>query len=154
MRGSATTTARRKASITHRRAAAETQRESLDLVGHVHPNLKGWLSWDGAFLVGPRYIRLLEGVGRTGTLRGACAETGLSYRTCMKRVRQMERTLGVAIVVTRRGGAGRGGSELTTAAHQLVQVYRLWREDVERASRQAFERATRRWQRVVERARR
>jgi molybdate transport system regulatory protein len=123
----------------------------LDLAGHVHPNLKGWLSWDGAFLVGPRYIRLLEGVERTGTLRGACDATGLSYRTCMNRVRQMERTLGVAMIETRRGGAERGGAELTPAAHQLVRVYRLWREDVERARRQAFDRATKRWARVVQR---
>jgi molybdate transport system regulatory protein len=123
-------------------------RQPLDLVHHVHPNLKGWLSWDGTFLVGPRYIRLLEGVERSGTIRGACDATGLSYRTCLNRVRQMERTLGVTILVTRRGGAGRGGSELTSAARQLVRVYRLWREDVERASRSAFARAAERWARA------
>jgi molybdate transport repressor ModE-like protein len=69
----------------------------------------------------------------------------------MNRVRQMERTLGVAMIETRRGGAERGSAELTPAAHQLVRVYRLWREDVERASRQAFDRATKRWARVVQR---
>ena len=111
----------------------------LDLARHVHPNLKGWLSWDGAFLVGPRYIKLLEGAQRAGTIRGACAESGLSYRTCVKRIRQMERTLGVPMLLTRRGGASRGGAELTTAAQQLVRVYRLWRDDVEVASREAFD---------------
>jgi molybdate transport system regulatory protein len=144
-----TSAAARSPSVTR---ATDTDSQPLDLSRHVHPNLKGWLSWDGAFLVGPRYIRLLEGVERTGTIRGACADTGLSYRTCMNRVRQMERTLGVAMVVTRRGGAARGSAELTPAAHQLVRVYRLWREDVERASRQAFERATKRWARVIERS--
>jgi molybdate transport system regulatory protein len=134
------------------RARPSGRGKPLDLAGHVHPNLKGWLSWDGSFLVGPRYIRLLEGIERTGTLRGGCDATGLSYRTCMNRVRRMEQTLGVAMIETRRGGAERGGAELTPAAHQLVRVYRLWREDVERASRQAFERATRRWARVVKAA--
>jgi molybdate transport system regulatory protein len=123
----------------------------LDLASHVHPNLKGWLSWDGAFLVGPRYIRLLEGIERAGTIRGACDASGLSYRTCVKRVRQMERTLGVPMLLTRRGGPSRGGADLTPAARQLVRVYRLWREDVERASRQAFDRAARRWARIVAR---
>lgn len=130
------------------------QAPPLDLVAHVHPNLKGWLSWDGTFLVGPRYVRLLEGVERTGTIRGACAATGLSYRTCLNRVRQMERTLGVPMLSTRRGGAARGGAELTPAARQLVRVYRAWREDVERASQQAFTRAAARWTRALTRSRR
>ena len=133
------------------RAAAAADRERpLDFVGHVHPNLKGWLSWDGTFLVGPRYIRLLEGIERTGTIRGACDASGLSYRTCVKRVRQMEHTIGVPMLMTRRGGASRGGADLTPAARQLVRVYRLWREDVERVSRQAFDRAARRLARIVE----
>jgi len=119
-------------------------RDELDLVGHVTANLKGWLSWDGSFLVGPRYIRLLEGVEREGSIRGACRGTGMSYRTCLNRIRQMERTLGTAMLTTRRGGAKRGGAALTPAARQFVRVYRQWREDVERASQRAFARATQR----------
>jgi molybdate transport system regulatory protein len=109
------------------------------------PNLKGWLDWDGSFLVGPRYIRLLEGVNRTGTIRGACRESGLSYRTCLSRIQRMERTLGAPMVTTRRGGAERGGAELTPAARDLIRVYRQWRGDVERASEKAFARAARRF---------
>jgi molybdate transport system regulatory protein len=109
------------------------------------PNLKGWLDWDGSFLVGPRYIRLLEGVDRTGTIRGACRESGLSYRTCLNRIQRMERTLGAPMVTTRRGGAERGGAELTPAARDLIRVYRQWRGDVERASEKAFARAARRF---------
>ena len=67
---------------------------ALDVPHLGRPNLKGWLSWDGDFLVGPRYIRLLEGVERTGTIREACRGTGLSYRTCLERLRRMEHTLG------------------------------------------------------------
>ena len=44
---------------------------ALDLSGHAAPNLKGWLSWDGSFLMGPRYVRLLEGIDRSGTIRDA-----------------------------------------------------------------------------------
>jgi molybdate transport system regulatory protein len=116
---------------------------ALDL-GRATANLKGWLSWDGAFLVGPRYIRLLEGIEREGTIRGGCRETGLSYRTSLNRIRQMERILGTAMLTTRRGGAQRGGAALTPAARKFVRVYRQWREDVEQASRRAFARAARR----------
>ena len=122
---------------------------SVDLPSRGYPNLKGWLSWDGSFLVGPRYIKLLEGVEQTGSIRAACRLIGLSYRTCLDRIRQMERILGTPVLATRRGGNERGGSELTPAARQLVRVYRQWREEVEQASQQAYARAARQWTQIV-----
>ena len=44
--------------------------------------------------MGPRYVRLLEEIDRHGSIREACVHVGLSYRTCLNRVRQMERVLG------------------------------------------------------------
>src|SRR5437870_11061237 len=38
---------------------------------HLKPHHKLWLNWDGAFLMGPRYLRFLEAVDRTGTIRAA-----------------------------------------------------------------------------------
>ena len=37
--------------------------------------------------MGPRYVRLLEEIDRHGSIREACVEVGLSYRTCLNRVR-------------------------------------------------------------------
>ncbi len=104
----------------------------------VQPHLKGWLSLDGEFLVGPRYIKLLEGIDRTGTIRKGCIATRMSYRTCLSRLRQMERVLGAPIVVTRRGGADGGHAELTDLARRLIVVYRQWREEVESSSQALF----------------
>ena len=141
MRRRASSSAVGRPRLGHRRG----ERAAVDLSGRGYPNLKGWLSWDGAFLVGPRYIKLLEGVERTGSIRAACGTIGLSYRTCLDRIRQMERTIGTPMLATRRGGNDRGGSVLTPAARQLVGVYRQWREEVEHASQRAYERAARRW---------
>ena len=132
--------ARTEAAVSSR-GRSRDQASALDIRGRASANLKGWLNWDGAFLVGPRYIRLLEGVEREGTIRRACRGTGMSYRTCLNRIRQMERTLGTAMLTTRRGGARRGGAVLTPAGRQFVRVYRQWREEVERASQRAFARA-------------
>jgi len=125
---------------------AERRATGLDLEGLAHPNLKGWWTWNGAFLLGPRYVRLLEQIDRSGSIREACPSTGMSYRTCLTRIRRLEATLGTHILTTHRGGAGRGGSALTPAARHLVRVYRFWREDVELASQRAFVRAVRRAQ--------
>ncbi len=104
------------------------------LTGHI----KGWLDIDGRFFVGPRYIRLLEGIDATGTIRAACRGTRMSYRTCLNRIRQMEQALGRPLVVTSRGGRARGRAELTGEARRLIRLYRTWRARLDRASDGAF----------------
>lgn len=108
------------------------------LRAHLKPHHKLWLNWDGAFLMGPRYLRFLEAVDRTGTIRAAGREVGWSYRTCLNRVRQMERVLGAKVLATKRGGANRGGARLTPAARRLVQLFARWRREAVHLSDVAF----------------
>jgi len=100
--------------------------------------LKGWLTFNGEFLLGPRYVQLLEGIERTGTIREGCQATRMSYRTCLARIRRMEGALGAQLVVTQRGGSSRGSATLTPLARRLIQIYREWRDAVEQASLAAF----------------
>jgi len=69
---------------------------------HLQPRHKLWLNWNGAFLMGPRYLRFLEAVEDTGTIRAAGRAVGWSYRTCLNRIRAMERVLGAKVLVTSR----------------------------------------------------
>jgi molybdate transport repressor ModE-like protein len=107
----------------------------------IEPRIKGWLALDGEFLMGPRYVRILEGIEAHGSIRAACAETGLSYRTCLNRLRQMERVMGRTLVVTERGGAGGGSAALTPEARHLIRVYRGWRRALQGLSDRAFRQA-------------
>ena len=106
----------------------------------LQPRVKAWLVAGDEFLMGPRYVRLLEEIDRRGSIREACAEVGLSYRTCLNRVRQMERVLGHRVIHTTRGGASGGGSELTDEARDLIRLYRAWRIELERSSDRLFRR--------------
>jgi len=109
----------------------------------IAPRIKGWFALGDEFLMGPRYVRLLEGIDETGSIRAACKEAGVSYRTCLNRLRQMERVMGHVLVETSRGGAGGGGASLTPEARHLVRVYRRWRTDLARLSDRAFASAMR-----------
>jgi molybdate transport system regulatory protein len=102
------------------------------------PRIKGWFALGDEFLMGPRYVRLLEAIDETGSIRAACREAGVSYRTCLNRLRQMERVMGHVLVETSRGGAGGGGASLTAEARHLVKVYRRWRAELARLSDRAF----------------
>ena len=115
-------------------APRTTRQLAHGLTGRV----KGWLTLDGEFLLGPRYVQLLEGIDRTGTIREGCRSTRMSYRTCLSRIRRMEAALGAPLVLPHRGGPARGSASLTPVARRLVRIYREWREAVEQASTAAF----------------
>lgn len=105
--------------------------------------MKAWLVAGDEFLMGPRYVRLLEEIDRRGSIREACARIGLSYRTCLNRIRQMERVLGSRVIHTTRGGAAGGGSELTVEAREIIRLYRAWRSELERSSDELFRKVRR-----------
>jgi molybdate transport system regulatory protein len=110
---------------------------------NVSPRIKGWFALGDEFLMGPRYVRLLEAIDETGSIRAACKVAGVSYRTCLNRLRQMERVMGHVMVETTRGGAKGGGASLTAESRHLVQVYRSWRADLAKLSDRAFAEAMR-----------
>jgi molybdate transport system regulatory protein len=105
---------------------------------HLAPKQKLWLNWDGVFLMGPNYLRFLSAVDKTGTIRGGGQAVGWSYRTCLNRLRRMERVLGAPILTTSRGGRTGGGARLTPEARRLVKVFSQWQREVERLTRRAF----------------
>lgn len=108
---------------------------------HLAPRQKLWLNWDGVFLMGPNYLRFLAAVDKTGTIREGGRAVGWSYRTCLNRLRRMERVLGASILATTRGGPTGGGARLTPEARRLVRVFTRWQREVERLTRKAFHEA-------------
>jgi molybdate transport system regulatory protein len=111
---------------------------------HLAPRQKLWLNWDGVFLMGPNYLRFLAAVDKTGTIREGGRAVGWSYRTCLNRLRRMERVLGAPVLATTRGGRTGGGARLTPEARRLVRVFARWQREVERLTRKAFDEAVRR----------
>src|SRR2546430_16702621 len=101
---------------------------------HLAPHHKIWLDWDGVFLMGPRYLRFLDAVARTGTIRAAGRVVGWSYRTCLNRIRAMERVLGAQVLMTTRGGRrGGGGAPLPPDARRPPRVFASWRRTAVRS---------------------
>jgi len=91
--------------------------------------------------MGPNYLRFLEAVEQTGTIREAGRAAGWSYRTCLNRIRRMEAALGGPVLVTTRGGADHGGAQLTPQARRLVRIFGRWRSEMHHLSDKAFKRA-------------
>jgi molybdate transport system regulatory protein len=74
--------------------------------------------------IGPGKIALLEAIAATGSLSAAAESLDMSYRRAWLLLDEMNRLLSGPVVDSLRGGAHRGGSELTALGRDLIETYR------------------------------
>lgn len=74
--------------------------------------------------VGPGKIDLLEAIDATGSLTAAARAIGMSYRRAWLLLEELNRSLRTAAVATAAGGRNGGGSVLTPAGRELLELYR------------------------------
>ncbi len=100
---------------------------------------KLWLDYRGrAFGDGP--ARLLDGVERTGSLRKAAQDLGMSYNKAWRILHAAEQRLGFPLLDRSIGGVTGGGSRLTPEGEDLLRRYRALAEEVSEVLEAAFTR--------------
>jgi len=100
---------------------------------------KLWLDYRGrAFGDGP--ARLLDGVERSGSLRKAAQDLGMSYNKAWRILHAAEQRLGFPLLDRSVGGTLGGGSQLTPEGKDLLRRYRALAEEVSALLEAAFAR--------------
>jgi molybdate transport system regulatory protein len=90
---------------------------------------KVWLDNNGkAFGEGP--YRLLKGVEKTGSLRQAAIDMGMSYRKAWLTLHASEEKLGFSLLERTIGGPSGGGSQITPAGADIIRNYENFRDEV------------------------
>ncbi|HUF56122.1 MAG TPA: LysR family transcriptional regulator [Thermohalobaculum sp.] len=74
--------------------------------------------------VGPGKAELLARLAETGSIAAAGRAMGMSYKRAWLLVESMNRCFRQPLVETRRGGAARGGAELTETGRAVLALYR------------------------------
>jgi molybdate transport system regulatory protein len=74
--------------------------------------------------LGPGKIRLLEAIGKTGSISRAGRALGMSYRRAWLLVDDMNRSFRAPVVATQPGGAKGGGAALAPFGLELIEKYR------------------------------
>ena len=74
--------------------------------------------------LGPGKIRLLEAIGRTGSISRAGRALDMSYRRAWLLVDDMNRCFREPVVATKPGRARGGGAALTAFGRELIGKYR------------------------------
>jgi molybdate transport system regulatory protein len=74
--------------------------------------------------IGPGKIRLLEEIGRGGSISQAGRSLGMSYRRAWLLIDDLNHSFRQTVVRAKTGGTQGGGAELTEFGSQLVRDYR------------------------------
>jgi molybdate transport system regulatory protein len=74
--------------------------------------------------IGPGKIRLLEEIGKGGSISQAGRSLGMSYRRAWLLIDDLNRSFRQAVVRAKTGGSQGGGAVLTEFGSQLVRDYR------------------------------
>ena len=74
--------------------------------------------------LGPGKIRLLEAIGKTGSISRAGRALGMSYRRAWLLVDDMNRCFRAPVATMQPGGAKGGGAALTPFGLELIEKYR------------------------------
>jgi molybdate transport system regulatory protein len=74
--------------------------------------------------LGPGKIRLLEAIGKSGSISRAGRALGMSYRRAWLLVDDLNRCFRAPVVATQPGGARGGGAALTPFGLELIEKYR------------------------------
>ncbi len=96
-------------------------------------------------LLGPGMAELLDALQRTGSLRLAADEMGMSYMHAWQLVRTMNGAFREPLVTLERGGAARGGARLTERGAEVLALY----QEMETGARRAAQGPWRRLRRLL-----
>jgi len=89
----------------------------------IRPGQRIWLSDQGAPVFGVGIRELLIRVESTGSLRQAASDMGLAYSKAWHIVRRAEEHLGFKLLERQIGGAGGGGSTVSSEGRWLVGAF-------------------------------
>ncbi|MBX9847545.1 MAG: winged helix-turn-helix domain-containing protein [Xanthobacteraceae bacterium] len=85
--------------------------------------------------IGPGKVRLLEAVGRSGSISQAGRELGMSYRRAWLLINDMNQCFQQAVISAQPGGSQGGGATLTEFGEKLIADYRAIEDSAQRAAK-------------------
>ncbi|MSP20225.1 MAG: LysR family transcriptional regulator [Alphaproteobacteria bacterium] len=86
--------------------------------------------YGGSYPLGPGKVRLLEAIGRAGSISAAARDAGMSYRRAWVLIDEVNHLFRSPLVETSTGGKGGGGAHLTGLGEIALQRYRSIEEKV------------------------
>lgn len=88
------------------------------------PFLSLRIRFGGQDMIGPGKAEILERVAASGSIAAAARDMGMSYKRAWGLIETLNAMFDVPLVVSARGGPGKGGAALTVRGHDVLAAYR------------------------------
>ncbi|MGV3662905.1 MAG: winged helix-turn-helix domain-containing protein [Prosthecobacter sp.] len=85
-------------------------------------------------VLGPGKAQILALIAETGSLSEAARRMDMSYNRAWLHVKVMNESFAEPLVNSTRGGAGKGGAELTDAGREVLELYRRLEDEAAKAT--------------------
>ncbi len=92
------------------------------------------ISDDGTIVLGPGKADLLAAIERTGSIRAAANDLGMSYMRAWTLVRVMNGVFRSPLVEKVRGGSEKGGARLTPRGTEVLAIYQRMEREAGKAA--------------------
>jgi len=86
-------------------------------------------------------VWLLEEIERTGSIKKAAQNLGMSYSKAHKILKRVEEKTGAVLLEKTRGGIDKGGSFLTDYSKKLIEEYKIFQTNVKDYANKEFEKS-------------
>ena len=100
--------------------------------------IKVFLEDNDEIFFGYGIVSVLKTIEKTGTIKAASIETGISYSKILTILDRAERILGYKIVNKKRGGIGGGAATLSKEIKELIEKYETYKEDISSYAKEKF----------------
>jgi len=111
---------------------ADTPHEDMDF--NVRASVKR-----GHIFVNETLFSLLNQIGKTGSIRRACEEVGISYTKAWAILKDAQQVFGKPLLATQSGGASGGGAELTPEGQKFIRSYDAFCGDIDKYAAGIFD---------------
>jgi molybdate transport system regulatory protein len=95
--------------------------------------LKAQLFKGDVIAFGPGKADLLDAIEKTGSITAAARKLGMSYKRAWDLVDVMNKCFRAPLVATGRGGAARGGAQVTPLGRKILTRYRALQRALDKA---------------------
>lgn len=94
---------------------------------------------EGNKFMGIGVLWLLQHIREHKSLRKGSSVLGISYSKAFSMVRNLEKSLGVAILDRKKGGANRDGATLTPFGEQFIELYETFEQEAKLTLEKPYE---------------
>ncbi len=101
---------------------------------------KTWIeNSDCNLLLGKGKTEILEIIDEVGSIAKAADKIGMSYKKAWTHRKILENNVEDELVISKKGGGGKGGTTLTPKAKELIEKYRQLQKEIEQFADKRFD---------------